>query len=339
MLWQTIMVVKLSCGGGHSTSENISQLLRNLHNIDAHCFIDNDLMKVDNCRVFSKEYFKGKSQDYYIVVPIGYYKSVSDSLKEMGYIPEKDYCYFCDCIVREEKNYYEDRHGNIIKGSRSGIKVPLCCYNACMEIGQDVTAKNCCFTVANSANVKIESNVNISDCNIEVGENAYLEIGRNSNISLGGRLVVQAFAQLVIGEGCSFAQNIDVRAHHFSKISIGMDCMFSYQVIILAGDGHSIFDVVSGENQNSLKNKYGNLEVNIGDHVWMGARSTVLGKTEIGNGSVVGAACLVKGSFPNNCILAGNPARIIKRDIAWCREDCAEDILQCGTKNINLTKG
>lgn len=330
--------VKLLCGGGHNTSVEIAQILKIQYNIDAECFIDNDKAKIDNCRVYPKEYFAGKSHEYYIVVPIGYYKSVSDSLKIMGYTPVQDYYYFCDCIVRSERDYYEDRHGNMIRGVYGGIKIAFCSYNVHIEIGEDTVVKNCNFSVASNAYIKVGDNASISDCSIEVRENANLIIGNNANLSLGGKLAVQSYAQIAIGEGSSFAHHIDIRAHHYSKIFVGKDCMFSYQIIVLAGDGHSIFDINSGEKHNSPKEKLENIEINIGDHVWIGARSTILSDTEIGNGSIVGAASLVKGSFPNNCILAGNPARILRKDIAWCREDNAESILQCGLENINLTR-
>lgn len=34
---------------------------------------------------------------------------------------------------------------------------------------------------------------------------------------------------------------------------------------------------------------------------------------------MVGLGSIVKGTFPNNCIVAGVPAKIIKKDIAWER--------------------
>lgn len=309
-----------------------------MYSIDADRYIDNDSTKVDNCHVFSKEYFAGKSQEYYIAVPIGYYKSVSDSLKTMGYIPVQDYYYFCDCIVKAESDYYEDDHGNIIRGVYKEIKIPFCCYGAYLEIGKNTAIRNCNISVADNAHIKIDENTIISNCSIEVGENASLSIGKDVDISLGGRLLVQAYAQVNIGENSSFANNIDMRAGRFSKISIGKDCMFSYQIIVLAGDGHAIFDINSGERRNMSQENLKGVEINIGNHVWIGARNTILGDTKIGNGSMAGAASFVKGKFSNNCIIAGNPARVIRKDIAWSREDSAEDILQCGYENINLTE-
>lgn len=52
--------------------------------------------------------------------------------------------------------------------------------------------------------------------------------------------------------------------------------------------------------------------------------------TNIGNGSIVGAKSVVKGQFPNNCSIGGNPAKIVRRDCAWARDIVTEDIKKCG---------
>lgn len=39
----------------------------------------------------------------------------------------------------------------------------------------------------------------------------------------------------------------------------------------------------------------------------------ILKGTKIGNNVVVGAGSVVNGSFPDNCIIAGNPAKIVKQ--------------------------
>ncbi len=53
--------------------------------------------------------------------------------------------------------------------------------------------------------------------------------------------------------------------------------------------------------------------IEIGDNVWICDGVVILADTRIGNGSIIGAMSLVKGIFPENCLIAGNPAKIIKR--------------------------
>ena len=50
----------------------------------------------------------------------------------------------------------------------------------------------------------------------------------------------------------------------------------------------------------------------IGNNVSLGAAVTIIGNVHIGNNVVVGAGSVVVKDIPDNCVVAGNPARIIK---------------------------
>lgn len=52
--------------------------------------------------------------------------------------------------------------------------------------------------------------------------------------------------------------------------------------------------------------------ITIGDNVWIGGGVTILPGVTIGDNVVIGAGAVVTKSFPDNCVIAGNPARIIK---------------------------
>ena len=51
----------------------------------------------------------------------------------------------------------------------------------------------------------------------------------------------------------------------------------------------------------------------IGDNVFMGRNSIVIGNVTIGNNVLIGAGSVVVKDIPDNCVVAGNPAKIIKR--------------------------
>ena len=52
--------------------------------------------------------------------------------------------------------------------------------------------------------------------------------------------------------------------------------------------------------------------VKIGNKVWIGAHATILPGVTIGNGAVVGAGAVVTKDVPENAVVAGVPAKIIK---------------------------
>lgn len=53
----------------------------------------------------------------------------------------------------------------------------------------------------------------------------------------------------------------------------------------------------------------------IGDYCFIGTRSIIMPGVQIGNQVIAGAGTVVTKSVPNNCIVAGNPAKIIKENI------------------------
>ncbi|PYI39596.1 acyltransferase [Arthrobacter psychrolactophilus] len=141
---------------------------------------------------------------------------------------------------------------------------------------------------------------------IEIGENlgvtplkAFLKVGSESKIVIGNSVSNSMVSTIVATEGCS--------------IVIGSDVMLSSDAYISTGDEFPVYDVESGLRVNPAKS------IRIGNHVWLARRSTVSGGANIGDGSVIGFGSLVDGVLPNNCIAAGIPARIIKKNIAWER--------------------
>lgn len=56
--------------------------------------------------------------------------------------------------------------------------------------------------------------------------------------------------------------------------------------------------------------------VSIGENCWIGAKVTILDGTVIGDGCIIAAGAVVIGSFPDNVIIGGVPAKILKQRVS-----------------------
>lgn len=89
-------------------------------------------------------------------------------------------------------------------------------------------------------------------------------------------------------------------------IEIGNDVVITAGVTILT----------HGYDLTVLRKYYGELygssgKVVIGDNVFIGIKSTILKGIKIGNNVIIGANSLVNKDIPDNCVVAGNPAKVI----------------------------
>ncbi len=88
--------------------------------------------------------------------------------------------------------------------------------------------------------------------------------------------------------------------------------MFSYGIYIWTCDSHEIYDKNTDMRINQDK------DVVIADNVWVGRNVSVHKGSVIPQGCVVGANSFVNKEFQEqNCILAGTPAKIVKRGVYW----------------------
>ena len=55
----------------------------------------------------------------------------------------------------------------------------------------------------------------------------------------------------------------------------------------------------------------------LGDHVTIGAHAVVLGSVKIGHGSVVGANSVVRGDVPDDVVVIGSPAKVVRRLVPY----------------------
>ena len=296
----------------------------------------------------------GKNKEYYIIIPNRKYSS-SDELKLNGYgfTDVSDFVYrYIRPIVIKDRNFaiepYSDIYMNRITGNFAvSSTIIIKGYNNVITVGNNITGSS-------DAQVNIECD---SNSEITIGNNvrfinkidfiSYENFSKK--ITIADRVVfnenqLRVFgdigtAEISIGKGTTFNPNTIIHVFAGKKLSIGEDVMFSNDIRVLCGDGHSIFDVDSQKNTNSIfqpldKSKN---EIVIGDHVWVDMNAMILCGSVIESGSIIGANSLVKGYFPNNCAIGGNPAKLLKKDVAWSRRNCSEKISDCDMRYVTPT--
>ena len=132
--------------------------------------------------------------------------------------------------------------------------------------------------------------------------------GGNINIGHGSKISVLPGGCLSLGRNFSITAESQICAKKL--INIGENVLMSWQCLVMDTDWHSIYFDGTKVNED--------MAIDIEDNVWVGCRSTILKGAVIHKGCVIGANSNVVGVFTEkNCIIAGNPARIVKKHITW----------------------
>ena len=132
-----------------------------------------------------------------------------------------------------------------------------------------------------------------------------LRIGHGS-IVYPGALVAFDGPDATVSIGDQTFLNRDVKLVCRRSITIGRRCEIGWDVSITDSDFHQL-----------LGGGPATVPVVIGDHVWIGARATVCKGVTIGDGAVVAAGAVVVHDVEPGTLVAGVPARVIRRDVAW----------------------
>ncbi len=105
--------------------------------------------------------------------------------------------------------------------------------------------------------------------------------------------------------------------HIGKNVFINMGCKFQDQGGIFIGDGaligHNV--VLATLNHAHSPQDRGSMipaPIHIGKNVWIGANATVLPGVTIGDGAIVAAGAVVNRDVPENTIVAGVPAKVVR---------------------------
>lgn len=136
-----------------------------------------------------------------------------------------------------------------------------------------------------------------------VGSSGRLAVGRGSIIRTGTELKIDGQLHIgervLVGAGCTLSV--------LDSIRIGDDCLLAERISIRDHD-HRFADPHAPIAQQG----YRIAPVTLGHNVWIGAGVTLLPGVSLGDGCVVGSNAVVTHSFPERCVIAGVPARVLK---------------------------
>ncbi len=139
-------------------------------------------------------------------------------------------------------------------------------------------------------------NVTIGD-DVQIGTRAWIQTVPLPNCSR---------PQISIGDCVSIGRNVTISAA--KKISIGKNCLISYNVSIL-DHNHGFENINLPPIQQGIDEPE---EIEIADDCFLGAHCFILKGIVLGKHCIVGANSVVNSSFPPFSVIAGSPAKKIR---------------------------
>jgi acetyltransferase-like isoleucine patch superfamily enzyme len=148
----------------------------------------------------------------------------------------------------------------------------------------------------------------------EIGRHATLSIGRWSWVGHDSKIrvhegEVRIGAKTVMGQECTISA--------YQHVEIGRECIVADRVMLIDFD-HGVVEV---ERPIRLQGIY-KRDVRVGSNVWMGYGSCVLRGVSIGNNSIVGTNAVVTKDIPENAVVGGVPAKLLRmreapKELRW----------------------
>ena len=145
-------------------------------------------------------------------------------------------------------------------------------------------------------------------------ERSIVEISKPGKVVFLGRASLGSGTRLNVHGTLSFGDSVTLNGNTniccLSNVEIGEKTLVSWDCLFMDTDFHKIYVEENLINENK--------PITIGKNCWIGCRTTFLKGSELADNSVVGAGSLVNKKLnKENCIYAGNPAKMIKENVRW----------------------
>ncbi|WP_297830180.1 acyltransferase [uncultured Rikenella sp.] len=112
--------------------------------------------------------------------------------------------------------------------------------------------------------------------------------------------------------GDNFAVHTSIKIICFNNIIFGKNVLIGWEVFIMDTAFHSIVDKKTGEDVGEVS-----APIIIGDNCWIGSKVDILKGARLPNNCIVGFGSLLTKDygFPEYCVVAGNPPKVIKMGV------------------------
>lgn len=153
---------------------------------------------------------------------------------------------------------------------------------------------------------------------LRLGRHVYLSALAKEGITLGHHVGIGAFSRVIvsaslnnIGEFIHVGDNVGIGEYAYlggaGGLHIGDNTIIG-QYFSCHPENHRYADETMLIREQGVTRK----GIHIGNNCWIGSKVTVLDGVQIGNGCVVAAGAVVTSSFPDNSVIGGVPAKLIK---------------------------
>ncbi|HLH66605.1 MAG TPA: acyltransferase [Solirubrobacteraceae bacterium] len=148
----------------------------------------------------------------------------------------------------------------------------------------------------------------------EIGREARVTLGRWSWLGRGCKVRVHE-GELTIGAKTVFGEECTISV--YQRIEVGRECLIADRAMMIDFD-HWMEQVERPIREQGIRKQ----DVSIKNNVWIGYGACVLRGVTVGDNAVIGTNAVVTRDVPDNAIVGGVPARLIKmrprpRTLRW----------------------